>query len=156
MPTRDEITVAISDGVDTVVETFSGLSDEQLATQVYDEGWTARDVLAHLAGRQASYEMMSKLAQGGPPPANMGSFDVNAWNQQHIDARAGQSRDELIEEFRQVHLAVLARVQGMDEETLGRTFQGPRGETTVGAQLMGSAGTHSSTHANDVKQALGL
>lgn len=156
MPNKDEITVAISDGVDTVVETFSGLSDEQLDTQVYEDGWTAREVLAHLAGRQASYEMMSKLAQGGPPPANMGSFDVNAWNQQHVDVRIEKNRDELIEEYRQVHLALLARVQGMDEETLGRTIMGPRGETTVGAQLMGSGGTHSSTHANDVKQALGL
>lgn len=155
MPSNAEITVAISDGIDTVVETFSGLSDEQLDTQVYEDGWTAREVLAHLAGRQASYEMMSKLAQGGPPP-DMRGFDVNAWNQQHVDARADKSRDELIEEFRQVHLALLARVQNMDEDVLGRTIQGPRGETTIGTQLMGSAGLHSTTHANDVTQALGL
>lgn len=155
MPGKNEITVAITDGIDTVVATFSGLSDEQLDTVVYDDGWTAREILAHLAGRQASYEMMSKLAQGGPPP-DMRNFDVNAWNQQHVDARTGNSPDALIEEFRQVHLALLARVEAMDEETLNRTIMGPRGETTVGAQLMNSGGLHSTTHANDVKQALGV
>ena len=50
--TKAEITVAITDGIDTVVETFSGLSDEQLDTAVYEDGWTAREVLAHLAGRR--------------------------------------------------------------------------------------------------------
>lgn len=154
---KSEVVGAINKGIEDVDGVFGSLSDEQLATRVHqdDIGWTAGQVLAHLAGRQAGYEMMSKLAQGGPPP-DMGSFDVHAWNQSHVDARAGKSRDELLAEFREVHEGLAARVEAMPDELLAREFVGFRGPTTVGDSLMASGGTHSSSHAAEVSQALGL
>ncbi len=156
MATKDEILQSISTGIADVESTFGGLTDEQLATQVHQEegGWTAGQVLAHLAGRQASYEMMSKMAQGGDPPA-AGSFDVNAWNQSHVDARADKSRDELIAEFKAVHEGLAGRIQNMPDELLAKEIIGFRGPTTVGDALMGSGGIHSSSHAEEVRNALG-
>ena len=52
MATREEIIGAIQQGIATVDQTFGDLSDEQLATEVYEGGWTAKGILAHLAGRK--------------------------------------------------------------------------------------------------------
>ena len=54
MVAKEQITTAIQQGIADVEATFGGLSDAQLTTQVYTEpgGWTARDILAHLAGRE--------------------------------------------------------------------------------------------------------
>jgi hypothetical protein len=154
LASKEEIIQAIQNGIADVEATFGNMSDEQLATKVHQEegGWTAGQVLAHLAGRQASYEMMSKMAQGGTPP--QGQFDVNAWNQSHVDARAGKSRDELISEFKEVHEALAKRVEGMPDQVLQQEIMGFRGPTTVGDMLMSSGGLHSSAHAEEVRNAL--
>lgn len=155
MATKDEILHAISTGIADVESTFGNLSEHQLDTKVHQEegGWTARQVLAHLAGRQATYEMMSQMAQGGTRPE--GEFDVHGWNQGHVDARADKSRDELIAEFKAVHEGLAQRVQAMPEQVIQQEVMGFRGPTTVGDMLMGSGGTHSSAHSEEVRNALG-
>src|ERR671932_2763059 len=80
MATKQEIIAAIRQGQERVRATFGQLSEEQLATRVHDdEGdhWTAKQVLAHLAGRAAGYARLMQLAQGQPPSAPPGGrFDV--------------------------------------------------------------------------------
>jgi hypothetical protein len=154
MPTKPEIIEAINAGVERVEQLFGNLSDEQLATTVHggEDGWTAHQVLAHLAGRAETHDLMSKMAQGAPPPE--GPFDVNAWNQRLVDERADASRDELLAEFRQAHQRLAARVEGMPEALLEREISTPRGTSTMGDVLMSSGGTHSVNHADEVEQAL--
>jgi hypothetical protein len=154
MPTKPEIIQAINAGIERVDQTFGNLSDEQLATKVHDgeNGWTAKQVLAHLAGRAETHDMMSKMAQGAPPPD--GPFDVNTWNQRIVDDRADASRDDLLTEFRAAHERLAARVEGMPDAMLEMEITTPRGTSTMGEVLMGSGGMHSISHAEEVEQAL--
>lgn len=158
MATKEEIIAAIRQGIARVEATFGGLTDEQLATQVHSEeaGWTARDILTHLAGRAQGYELTFRLAEGTPVPPRPGGFDVNAWNQSRIAERAGKSRDELLAEVRAVHEALIARVEGLTDEQLSDTIR--RGENTipVSEALRGGGGTHSINHTIEVEKALGL
>lgn len=156
MATREEVAGAIQQGIAAVDDTFSGLTDEQLATVVYDDGWTAKEVLAHLAGRQSTYDMVLNLAQGGelPQPPGGGDFDVDHWNQQVVDQLMDKSRDELIAQSRVVHEALLERVAGLDDETLNATVVTPRGEMVASDVLAGSGGMHSVNHSADVAKAL--
>lgn len=157
MATREEIIGAIQQGIAAVDQTFSGLTDEQLATEVYENGWTAKEILAHLAGRQSSYDMLFHLAAGGEmPQAPDGGFDVDHWNQQIVDERIDKSRDELIAEARAVHEALLERISNIDDATLNATVPMPRGEMLASDILAGSGGMHSVTHSADVAKALGL
>ncbi len=156
MATKQEITASIREGMERVQRTFGSLSDEQLATKVHDGegGWTAKQILAHLAGRQAGYDRTIAMAEsGGGMPA---TFDLNAWNQQHVDARADRSRDELLAEFMAVHWALIDRVRTLPEETLAKTIQRPTGAVALSDALRGSGGLHSVTHAAEVERALGL
>ena len=125
MATKQEITASIREGMDRVQRTFGSLSDAQLATKVHDgeHGWTAKQILAHLAGRQASYDRAIDMAERGATMT--GAFDLNAWNQQHVDARRDRTRDELLAEVMAVHWALIERVRTMPEETLAKTIQRP-------------------------------
>lgn len=157
MPDKDQITAAIGQGIADVEATFGGLSDAQLGTQVHAEagGWTARDILAHLAGREQVYAMMRQAASGGENPfASISNF--GDWNQARVTERAGVSRDDLLTEFRTVHENLLTQVQAMsDDDLAGTVALGPR--TPSLADLMyASGGTHSSGHAKEVAQAVGL
>ncbi len=131
-------------------------SAEQLAKQVHTQegGWTARDILAHLAGREQVYAMMQQVAAGGENPfAKVTNF--NDFNQARVDERAGKSRDELLAEFRAVHESLLTQVQGMSDELLaGVVPLGPR-TPTLGDLMYASGGTHSTGHAKEVTEALG-
>jgi hypothetical protein len=158
MATKQEIIAAIQEGIARVERTFGGLTDEQLQTQVHTEesGWTARDILTHLAGRARGYEMMTGMAGATPPPPRPGGFDVNAWNQDRIAERDSKSRDELLAEFRQVHEDLIAKVQTMPDDLLERTIPRAQGPIPISEALRGGGGTHSINHTIEVEKALGL
>jgi uncharacterized protein (TIGR03083 family) len=157
MATREEIIGAIEQGIEAVDGTFSGLSDEQLATEVYEGGWTAKGVLAHLAGRRGTHDMLISLASGGAlPQAPEGGFGVDTWNQRIVDERIDRSRDELLAEFRSVHEDLIQRVRDLDAATLEATVVTPRGESLASDVLAGSGGMHSVNHSADVAKALGM
>ncbi len=106
----------------SVVETYSRLADGMaaviatLTAQQWDadspcEGWTARDVLAHLIDAQRDF-----LAGHGPAlPARPDLADPAAAWAAHTDA---------------------VRELLADPEVPGRVFDGPFGPTTVGAVLL--------------------
>lgn len=157
MANQEAITTAIQQGITDVESTFGALSDAQLATKVHadDGGWTARDILCHLAGRKQVYAMMQQAAGGGENPfATITNFAD--WNQARVTERDGVSRDDLLTEFRTVHEDLLAQVQKMTADDLAGTVSlGPR-TATLGDLMYASGGTHSSGHAKEVEQALGL
>ncbi|MDQ6834098.1 MAG: VOC family protein [Chloroflexota bacterium] len=156
MATKQEITDTIRQGNQRVTQTFGGLTEEQLNTRVHSDaiGWTAKQLLAHLAGRASGHARMIGMAESGDgfPP----DFDLNAYNQQIVDARADKSRDALIAEFLTVHDALIERVQGMSDAQLGKTMQWRTGEIPLSDVLRGSGGQHSTNHAVEVEKALGL
>lgn len=158
MATRAEIAGAIQQGMGAVEETFEDLSDEQLATQVYDDGdgWTAKQVLAHLAGRKAGYDMLIEMATGEREASFGDDMDFNAWNQRFVDERGNESRDELLTEFKTIHEELIEQAAALDDEQLAVTLTMPRGEMTIGDILAGSGGMHSINHSADVAKALGL
>ncbi|MGH9176002.1 MAG: maleylpyruvate isomerase N-terminal domain-containing protein [Vicinamibacterales bacterium] len=158
MATNQEIIAAIQAGIARVEATFGELSGRQLDTLVHasDGGWTARQVLAHLAGRAAGHQLLLSMAVAQAPP-DLGGLNVNDWNQQRVDERAGRSRDELLQEFRQVHEALIVNVRELPDEQLQMLIPSPRGgEVALGEMLAGSGGRHSVNHAAEVEQALGL
>lgn len=157
MATREEIIGAIQQGIESVNTTFADLTDDQLATEVYEGGWTAKEVLAHLAGREGTHDMIINLARGGAMPQSpVGGFDVDSWNQRIVDERIDKSRDELLAEFRSVHESLIERVKELDDDVLGAMVVTPRGEMPASDVLAGSGGMHSTAHSNDVAEVLGL
>lgn len=155
MATKQEIVERIQAGIDQVQQTFGSLSDEQLQTTVYDGdgGWTAKEILAHLAARQPGYERMIGVAQG-TASFPTGNVDFNAMNQAAVDQIVNKNRDELLSQFREVHEALKTRVQGLPDDLLGKTVTLPMGDRALGDVLLGSGGQHSINHSLDVEKAV--
>jgi uncharacterized protein (TIGR03083 family) len=158
MATKQEIIAAIQEGIERVEATFGTLTDEQLGTTVHagEGGWTARQVLAHLAGRSQGHQLLLSMATGAAPP-DMSGFNVNDWNQQLVDERSNRSRDELLQEFRQAHEALIENVRELPDGAFEMMIPSPRGgEIALGEMLAGSGGRHNVNHTVEVEQALGL
>jgi hypothetical protein len=157
LASRTEIIDAIQAGINRVCSTFASLSEDQLETTIYEgpNGWKAREILAHLAGRQETYDMLIAMAfeSNGTPPAG---FNIDTWNQRLVDDRSGSDRDSLLEEFKTVHENLIARVETFRDDQLALPIALPNRETTLGDVLLGSGGMHSMQHAADTEQALDL
>ena len=159
MPTKQEIADAIKRSQERVFATFGALSEEQLATRVHDdEGdqWTAKQVLAHLAGRRDGYQLMLGMARPGAEPPDFGSFDLDGWNRRQVEPRMDKNVAELLEEFGQVHDELAQQIEAMPGEMLGTEVQMPRGSVKLGDLLLGSGAMHSVAHAEVVEGVLGL
>jgi hypothetical protein len=155
MATKHEIVEKIQAGIDQVQQTFGSLSDEQLATTVYDGdgGWTAKEVLAHLAAREPGYERMIGVASG-TASFPTGSVDFKALNKAAVEQIVDNSRDELLAQFREVHERLKAQVQNLSDDLLAKTITLPFGDRVLGDLLLGSGGQHSINHSLDVEKAL--
>jgi hypothetical protein len=155
MATKQEIVETIQAGIDQVQQTFGSLSDEQLETMVYDGdgGWTAKEILAHLASRQPGYERVIGVAEGRASFPS-GNVDFNAMNQAAVDQIVDKSRDELLAQFRAVHEGLITRVHGLPDDLLEKTVTLPMGERALSDLLLGSGGQHSINHSLDVEKAL--
>jgi hypothetical protein len=157
LASKAEIIDAIQAGINKAESTFGQLTEDLLDTQVHEEpgGWTARQVLAHLAGRQEMYDLLIDMAMktNGMPP---GGFDVDTWNHRLVRQREGLDRDELLREFRQVHEDLIERTKTFREDQLKLPIILPNRETNLGDVLLGSGGMHSIQHASDVESALDL
>lgn len=157
MATKQEIIDGIEVGMKRVDATFGRLSDEQLQRKVHEgeHGWTAKEILAHLAGRQTGYDFIIGLANGKVTvPA--GGLDADDWNQKSVDARVNKSRDALLQEFNAVHAGLISTVSNLDDEALGKEIELPIGKISLGDVLAGSGGKHSVSHALEVEKVLGL
>ncbi|HWE64223.1 MAG TPA: DinB family protein [Chloroflexota bacterium] len=155
MASKEEIIATIQQGTAEVEQTFASLSDEQLRTRVHegDGGWTAKQVLAHLAARQPVNDRLFSLAAGEGTPLT-GDFDPNHWNQIVVDQHMNQSRDALLAEFAAVQEGLITQVQTMSDDTLARPIPLPQGEATLGDVLAMAGGMHAGHHAQEVQQAL--
>jgi len=157
MASKEEIVTAIRAGNTRVAQTFGALSEAQLATVVNEGagGWTAKQVLAHLAARQSTYDLLIRMA-GSERTAGSGGFDIDAWNQKGVDERQDRSRDALLEEFRTTHERLAERAQAMPDVELLRTVALPQGSAPLGDVLRNAGGAHSVSHAVGVEKTLGL
>ena len=159
MTTKQETIQAIRDSEERVSQTFGKLSEPQLATRVHDPedtGWTAKQVLAHLAGRAQGYQRLLRQAQSDGAPAPPPGFNVDEWNQQRVSERIEKTAPDLLSEFRRVHEDLIAQVEAMSDAVFETQVVRPQGTMTLGEAIAMVGGRHSINHTATVERALGL
>jgi hypothetical protein len=152
---RAEVIDSIQQGTAQVQRIFGSLTEQQLQTKIHEggRGWTAKEVLAHLAARGPVNDRLLQLAAGDRAPL-AGNAGMDDWNQALVDERLSRSRDALLAEFQAVQDALLAQVQALTDELLARPVPLPRGDVPL-LDLLGMAGgAHAAHHAQQVEQAL--
>jgi len=137
---------------------FSRVTTEQWTTPVpSDEGaqWTARDVLAHVAGSEAGQlgQIMRGLSGGVTVPDD---FDVNRYNRRAVQKQAAVPVAELLATIEREHATVLAALDAVAETDLDLTGRHARGDTLTIEQFFHRITEHRRQHAEALAQTLGI
>ncbi len=117
------------------------------------EGWTVRDLLAHLSTAERGFvPTLRRIAagEGGVPQ----DFDPNRWNAGQLRRQTETSTQELREKLEEAHREMLAFLDEIDDAALdqrGRVGSGDDGTLADGVRLVAR---HKAEHTADLRAAL--
>ena len=159
-PSRGELLLALRASREVVIATVRGMSPEQLEEGRYESGWTARQILAHLASIEWTYPRLIDVAReapetpepGGDPAATRTMRGGNdAYNERQVAKRAHLSAADLLAEFERNRAATIQAVEATDEALLRRRIRSAGGITgDLAAVLHLVAVDHVLGHARDI------
>ena len=130
----------------------AGRSEEELKKVVYP-GWTAKQVLCHLASLSGSAAFFITMAQSGQ---GMGAgFDIDRWNAEQVAARRDRPVEEIMAEFRTGHESSIKAVESAPDDLMAKQVPDFSGGMLALADLIkGSATDHEAGHLDDLEKAL--
>jgi hypothetical protein len=139
--TKQQLIDALRSSGDKVTSTLPGISESDLERGRYENGWNARQILAHIASIEWTYPRLIDLARGtraerpaapasaptrpaptasGQPGMASGSPQILSYNDRQVEKRTGASVAELVAEFEKNRAATIAAVESADETLLSK------------------------------------
>ena len=156
MPDKNDVIACLKNVRDEIVALVDGASPDAWSSPTYEDGWTAKDVLAHVASTCGPASFMLAMAQapaGGS--AGGGSFDGEAFNRQQTAVRAGHSPHQILDEIRSTMQRDIQAVEGAPDELLQMHFVAPWGsEGSVAQLIIAAANGHLGGHIADLRGGL--
>jgi uncharacterized protein (TIGR03083 family) len=130
----------------------AGKSEEDLKKTVYP-GWSAKQLICHLASTSGSAAFFIMMAQSGQ---GMGAgFDIDRWNAEQVAARQDRPMEEVVTEFRAGHDSSIKAVESAADDLMVKQVPDFSGGTVALADLIkGSATDHEAEHLGDLEKAL--
>lgn len=128
----------------------------------YENGWNARQILAHIASIEWTYARLVDVAreprpvttadEGKPEPAHRAPRGDNlSYNERQVAKRADATVQELIEEFERNRAATIRAVEEVDDETLATNIRSAFGyEGTLAQVIRLVAVDHTLIHLRDI------
>jgi uncharacterized protein (TIGR03083 family) len=147
MATLAEMRQSILDAHGMLEATLNSLEDEDWQKLSPNEGWTAKDTLAHLCTiGERQRAQIGAIKDGGEFPME----DVNDFNARKVTERRGQSAQQLREELGSEQAATLELLDRVQDADLAKTFDHPtRGAFTI-ERVCQTMANHVRTHAQDI------
>jgi hypothetical protein len=167
IPTRAELLEALRASAREVVTGLSGQPVDVFKSGCYENGWTRRQVLAHVASIEWTYARLIDLAAGGGtpqgdkagapqtaasgPPQRPAQGGINDYNQRQVDKLSDASVPELIDLFRKNRAATIAAVEGVSDSLLAQPVRSAGGLSgPLGVVLDMVAVQHVRGHVRDI------
>ncbi len=141
---------------DAFVEAVRQLPAEAFERGVYEQGWNARQLLAHIAAIEWTYprllERAEQRAAGANVPQGGGEgFDMDAYNAKQVARRNDQPVTQLLTEFQRNRAATIDALRATNEDLLNQPTRSAGGvEGTLLEVLEGVAIGHVREHADDL------
>jgi len=158
MATKQEVAEALMASVERAEKVAAQLGDKDLVCPVCENGWSVKEVFAHLASMGGSpmffIAMAQRPASGGG--GGGGGFDVDAFNKQQVEMRKDKAMAELLAEFRQGHEAGIALINSTPDDVLNKQMPDPfrGGMSTALDMIQGSGAEHEAGHLDEVEAVL--
>ena len=172
VPSKAALLEALRSSERDVLARLRSLPAAALDQGRYENGWNARQILAHVASIEWSYPRLIDLAKQTPPSAanatpaaarQAGGQESSStrtgtvrggiydYNQRQIEKRAGASVEELLAEFQKNRAATIAAVEEVDEALLATPIQSAGGISGALASVIDRiAVQHILAHVNDI------
>ncbi|HZQ38176.1 MAG TPA: DinB family protein [Dehalococcoidia bacterium] len=156
---RDELIEQLRESGVAGLAAMLTVPESALETPGYENGWTVRQIMAHVASMEFTYRRLPDLARGprdAHTTASGETFDMNGYNARQVERRAGRTQGELVEEFLNGRAALIALAGELDEALLSVPVRSAGGITGTLAEVMaGTAAAHVRTHSGDFARAAG-
>ena len=164
---KDKLIEGLRTSEQQLIDTLGGVDASDLETGCYENGWNAREVLAHVASMEWTYSKILNIAAQKPkeesasaksapaksaPPA---SGNIGSYADRQIEKRAQASVADLLAEFRENRAKTLAAVEGADDSLLGAEVQSAGGLKGSAANVLQMLAVgHVQMHLNDIMTAV--
>jgi hypothetical protein len=126
MSKKDALLSELAAHYEELYSSVMGIPEEHLTRPLLD-GWSAKDILAHIAGwgREIA-TMLERMAAGQPARAEGIDYsDVDGWNVRFVEAARHLSPGDVITEVHAAHDACVRAAEALPEERFaeGRTAE---------------------------------
>jgi uncharacterized damage-inducible protein DinB len=152
---RDELLRELAASRETLLAAVAGLDEAEMAQAAVMEGWSAKDLLAHVTAWEA--ELLKAMAQGraGKRPAYMSisTAEEDARNEQWRKEFKKKPLDKVLEDYGAVRGQTIRQVEKMadDELTDARRFAWTEGQPLAAIIADGTV-EHDREHAAQILQ----
>lgn len=161
---RDQLIQSLRAGEQQLIDALAAVDPSDLESGCYENGWNAREVLAHIASIEWTYPKVLDLAKGEDEPAPTPNADrpastsysppasggILSYNDRQVEKRAGMSTAELLGEFRENRARTIAAIESADDELLSKTVRSAGGIQGPANVLQTLAVGHVTMHVNDI------
>ena len=171
IPSKAALLAALRSSEQEMLSKLRALPAEEFEQGRYENGWNARQILAHVASIEWTYPRLLDVARQAPEDATSGNGGevrrtepgegglptrtaqggIDAYNQRQVDKRAQASVAELLEEFQKNRAATIAAVEGADEALLATPIRSAGGVTgALAGVIQAVAVLHVLGHVSDI------
>ncbi|MCZ6545331.1 MAG: maleylpyruvate isomerase N-terminal domain-containing protein [Chloroflexi bacterium] len=160
---RDALLAALRSDGDRVADVLAALPADALERGAYEQGWTVKDIAAHLASIEWTYPRLIRIAEAADQGTESSSGNASSrgsnpqmddYNARQVAKRRETPLPQLIEEFRSNRAALIDAVEGTSAELLEREIQSFGGVRGSLLQVMWSVAVeHVRTHLDDLQSA---
>ena len=176
-PTKQQLIEALRSNGEEAVRKLRATPESAFNEGVYENGWNARQILAHVASIEWTYRKLIDVAKQAPTAAQSADSreqkrgDVRrttveesagvrtataqggilSYNDRQVEKRAGASITELIDEFEKNRAETIAAVEATDDALLATSIRSAGGITGELAGVLQSVSIgHVAMHVADI------
>lgn len=115
------------------------------------EGWSYKDVLAHVASNEERLQVRFRSAADKASEAEIAAVnDIDTWNREKVSARAGATPSQLVDEFLKGSNDTLEVLAGFERPDLGGSVTVAGGESVPLLDFIDRVSNHTSRHAGQL------
>ena len=156
--TKEQLLEDMRSSRDRLLEVVPAMPAEHWTEARYEEGWTARDILAHVASIEWTYprilDLADKAKEPEPPkvePPKHRPPGFGDYNQRQVAKRADATVADLLEEFERNRAATIAAVEAAHEDLLRERVRSAGGVEGTAAEVLNYlAVIHLNAHLDDL------
>lgn len=169
--TKAELVEALRSSEQQLLDKLQALPDAVFEQGRYENGWNARQILAHVASIEWTYPRLIGIARQaaapsdpsspgsqsqGPPktdglPTRTAQGGILSYNDRQVEKRADASVADLLAEFQKNRASTIAAVEETDESLFKTHIKSAGGITgALASVIQGVAVLHVIGHMNDI------